>query len=125
MSVSTTIRVLPSGTFSQTPDRRRRPLPHRDATGIEGIPHNETESPGYATGVTARCVLQCAATVRGRLDRVEQRLARERADCDDDKARAEQRILSQVAHARVSPLLSLAYAVIALSTTGSAGRQEC
>ena len=71
------------------------------------------------------CVLQCAATVRGRLDRVEQRLARERADCDDDKARAEQRILSQVAHARVSPLLSLAYAVIAPSTTGSAGRQEC
>jgi len=46
-------------------------------------------------------MVKCPATLQGRLQLAEQKLARERLDCEQDKAHAEQRILSHVAHTRV------------------------
>ena len=56
--------------------------------------------------VCVLCVCKCRATLEGRLQLAEQRLARERHDCQGDKARAEQRILSHVAHTRVRTCLT-------------------
>ena len=45
---------------------------------------------------------QCPSTLQGQLQRTEQRLKHERLRCEEDKSRAERRILTQAAQTRVS-----------------------